>query len=203
MPKRRALGANGRFGPVALIPDQAWREGLVNAVIHRSYGWAGDHIRLEVFPDRIEITNPGGLPGLCDAAKPLDIRRYARNPRIARVCAEMGIAQELGEGIKRMFKTMRDAGLDDPVYTAASTQVRLTLYMSQRLRERDDLAAVALTIIQAMRQAAVPLGTGQIAQLAGISNPTANRYLKQLQADGIVIWDRSSPRDPQATWRLA
>ncbi|MDR2373439.1 MAG: hypothetical protein LBD77_04940 [Bifidobacteriaceae bacterium] len=40
-PKRRALTAEGRFGPMPLIPDQAWLEGLVNAVIHRSYGWAG------------------------------------------------------------------------------------------------------------------------------------------------------------------
>jgi ATP-dependent DNA helicase RecG len=203
MPKRRALNADGRFGPIALIPDQAWREGLVNAVIHRSYGWAGDHIRVEIFPDRIEITNPGGLPGLGDAAKPLEIKRYARNPRIARVCAEMGIAQELGEGIRRMFKTMRDANLEDPVYSVAPTQVRLTLYMSQRTSEYDGLPATAQAIIQALRQAAAPLGTSQIAQLADVSGPTASRYLKQLQAAGIVHRQASSANDPKATWHLS
>ncbi|MXX00130.1 MAG: hypothetical protein F4Z79_00690 [Acidimicrobiia bacterium] len=42
--------------------------------------------------------------------------RYARNPNIARVCADMRYGQELGEGIRRMFDQMRREGLADPVY---------------------------------------------------------------------------------------
>lgn len=38
-PTRRAFVASaGRFGPMALVPEEVWLEGLVNAVIHRSYG---------------------------------------------------------------------------------------------------------------------------------------------------------------------
>ncbi|MDR1186439.1 MAG: putative DNA binding domain-containing protein [Bifidobacteriaceae bacterium] len=203
LPKRRALTPNGRFGPVPLIPRDAWREGLVNAVIHRSYAWAGDHIRVEIFPDRLEITSPGGLPGIGDPANPLQIRRYARNPRIARVTAEMGIAQELGEGIQRMFTIMRDAGMNDPVYSAGPNQVRVTLYASARNTELDALAPTAATIVHILRRADSPLGTSQIAQLAQVTSQTALRHLKQLQTAGVVIRRGTSARDPRATWTLA
>ena len=45
------LGPSGRFRPTSLIPEPAWLEGLVNAVIHRSYSLGGDHIRVSLFAD--------------------------------------------------------------------------------------------------------------------------------------------------------
>jgi ATP-dependent DNA helicase RecG len=126
-PRRRALKADGVVGEVPLVPEDAWLEGLVNAAIHRSYSLAGDHIRIEIFSNRIEITSPGRFPGLVDAANPLEAPRYARNPRIARVCADLQFGQELGEGIRRMFEEMRLAGLVDPLYEETPASVRLTL----------------------------------------------------------------------------
>src|SRR5438093_8115057 len=102
------------------------RGGLVNAVLHRSYSMSGDHIRVEIFPNRIEIENPGRFPGLADPSTPLSISRYARNPRIVRVCSDLGIAR-LGEGIRRIFGQMRALGLTDPIYTQTSGPVRLVL----------------------------------------------------------------------------
>jgi ATP-dependent DNA helicase RecG len=69
--------------------------------------------RRAVLPDRVEIESPGRFRGIVDPARPLDIARYARNPRIARVCSDLSITQELGEGIRRMFEEMRDSGLGD------------------------------------------------------------------------------------------
>lgn len=43
LPKRRALGRDGKFANTALIPEDAWLEALVNAVVHRSYSVSGDH----------------------------------------------------------------------------------------------------------------------------------------------------------------
>ena len=112
LPHRRALSpTSGRFEPIPIIPTDAWLEGLVNAVVHRSYSLGGDHIRVEIYPDRLEIESPGRFPGLADPTHPLQISRFARNPRIARVCADLRIGQELGEGIKRIFEEMRAVGL--------------------------------------------------------------------------------------------
>lgn len=62
-----------------------------------------------------------------DRESPLAATRFARNPRIARVCADLQFGQELGEGIRRMFDEMRQAGLTDPHYRQRSGSVQLTL----------------------------------------------------------------------------
>jgi len=202
-PVRRALvGATGRFGDVPLVPEDAWLEGLVNAVVHRSYSVAGDHIRIEIFDDRIEVWSPGRFPGLVDLSDPLDATRFARNPRIARVCSDLSFGQELGEGIRRMFEEMRQAGLDDPVYRQASGGVHLTLLAEPRDRELDArLSDRARAIMAALREGG-RLSTGEVAESLDISRPVAQRELRALMEVGVIEWVGKSPRDPRAFWRL-
>lgn len=205
IPDRRALGASGRFEPVPVIPRDAWLEGLVNAVLHRSYSMAGDHVRVEIFPNRLEIVSPGRFPGLVDPTRPLDIDRYARNPRLARVCSDLGIAQEIGEGIRRIYAEMRARGLTDPLYTQTAAAVQLTLFFADALppEVRRSLPTGALNILDLLRRAGRPLGTGQVAEAAEVTRPTASRHLQRLQDAGLVVWEGQSPKDPRAAWRLA
>ncbi|MDR0782925.1 MAG: putative DNA binding domain-containing protein [Propionibacteriaceae bacterium] len=202
IPQRNALGDSGRFEALPMIPRKAWLEGLVNAVIHRSYSVQGDHIRVELFPNRIEISSPGRFPSFADPNNPTSIMRYARNPRIARVMAELGYAYELGEGIKRMFGWMRERGLSEPVYNQTSGHVLLTLFANPAASTRS-LPKGAANILELVRQAGVPLGTGEVAELSGYSRPTVIRHLTTLRAAGLVVWKGESPRDPHATWAIA
>lgn len=201
-PTRRALLPSGRFGPVGLIPEDAWLEGVVNAVVHRSYGAIGDHVRVGVFDDRIEIESPGRFPGIVRLDDPLRVTRFARNPRIARVCADLGFGQEFGEGIRRMFEEMRAAGLGDPAYRQTSGSVVLTLWTEPADRALDaQLPDETRTIVTALRGAG-RLSTGEIAQLAGVSRPVAVARLKALRRLGLIEWVGTSARDPRAYWRL-
>lgn len=204
VPKVQALAPSGRFEARPIIPRDAWLEGLVNAVLHRSYSMAGDHIRVEIFPNRVEVENPGRFPGLADPAKPLSITRYARNPRIIRVCSDLGIARELGEGIKRIFNEMRTLGLTDPIYTQTSGSVRLVLSSANALPEsiRSCLPAAARRVLDTLRLEGRPLSTGQIAELAGIARPTAIRHLQTLRSHDLVNWEGQGPNDPHASWVL-
>jgi len=204
VPRLQVLGSNGKFEPRPIIPRDVWLEGLVNAVIHRSYSMAGDHIRVEIYPNRIEIENPGRFPGLVDLSKPLSISRYARNPRVARVCSDLGIARELGEGIKRIFTQMRNRGLTDPIYSQTSGSVRLTLSSANALSEevRNQLPKGAIAVLDALRIGGKPIGTGQLAELVGIARPTAIRHLQRLRDHGLVAWDGKSATDPRASWRI-
>lgn len=203
MPRRRTLGPSGRFEGTPIIPRDAWLEGLVNAVVHRSYSISGDHIRVEIFPNRMEITSPGRFPGLADTTNPESISRNARNPRITRVAADLGITQELGEGIRRIFQEMRGAGLTDPLYIQSSATVRLTLLASSAIpRETEEaLGTTALKVWDALRAVQRPLGTGQIAELVGMARPTVLRSLQRLRENNLVVWEGASPKDPRATWR--
>jgi len=202
-PVRRALVSDtGRFGEVPLIPEDAWLEGMVNAVVHRSYSLAGDHIRVDVFDDRIEISSPGRFPGLVDLSDPLRSTRFARNPRIARVCSDLHFGQELGEGIRRIFEEMRAAGLVDPVYRQTSGSVLLTLSADPADRALDArLPEEARLIMTALRERE-RLSTGEIAEALGLSRPATLQRLKVLLGEGLIEWVGKSARDPRAYWRL-
>lgn len=201
-PKRRSLGEDGRFVATDLVPRDAWLEGLVNAVIHRSYSLAGDHIRVEIFPNRIEIESPGRFPGLVDPSKPLEISRFARNPRIARVCADLRIGQELGEGIKRIFAEMRNVGLTDPVYKQGAGSVRLRLEAIPRLDPEvaKRLPKGSQSVLDLLRGARAPMGTGEVAEALRMSRPTATSRLQALRDEGLIEWIGKSPNDPRAAW---
>lgn len=201
-PTRRALSEGGTFEDVPLVPEDAWLEGIVNAAVHRSYSMAGDHIRVEIFDDRIEISSPGRFPGLVDLDDPLQVMRFARNPRIARVCADLRLGQELGEGIRRMFEEMRQAGLTDPVYKQTSGSVELQLLaepVDRRLEER--LPGHARAITRTLRSVG-RMSTGEVTEALGISRPVVQKELNALREAGIVEWVGKSPKDPRAYWQL-
>lgn len=205
IPARRALTSSGIFEDIPIVPQDAWLEGLVNAVTHRSYSLAGDHVRVEIFEDRLEIESPGRFPGLVDPGRPLDIDRYARNPRVARVLADLGVTRELGEGIKRMFDEMKANGLTDPFYRQSSSAVRLVLRAASRLdpEVRARLPRGAAEIVDVMREVGRPLSTGEIVELTRASRPTVNKRLASLRDEGLVTWNGTSPKDPRASWSLA
>ena len=170
--------------------------------MHRSYSYAGDHIRVEIFDDRIEVSSPGRFPGLSDPSDPREVMRFARNPRIARVCAELRFGQELGEGIRRMFDEMRSAGLTDPTFTQTSTSVQLTLSsftvnveLEQRLMPRQ---RQLLSLLRAHDG----LSTGDAVDASGWSRPVVLKDLGQLRDLGLIEWLGRSRNDPWAFWRV-
>ena len=202
-PVRRALVEGGKFGDVALVPEDAWLEGIVNAAIHRSYSAGGDHIRVEIFDDRIEISSPGRFPGLVDVTQPLSATRFARNPRIARVCSDLDFGQELGEGIRRMFEEMRAAGLNDPIYRQTSGSVELTLLAEPIDRQLEARLPEKARAIAAALRHDERLSTGEVAELLGVSRPVAQRELATLKKAEVIEWVGKSPQDPRAYWRLS
>ena len=201
-PVRSAFDSDaGGFTDVPLVPEDAWLEGLVNAAVHRSYSNQGDHIHVDIFDDRIEITSPGRFPGQVDIDDVLAIRRLARNPRIVKVCFDLKICKEMGEGIKRIFKEMRDADLDDPLYTQTDSSVTLTLSTEARHRQLDrQYILEAGTVMAALRQAD-RLGTGEIAELlTGRSRPWTIQLLDAMRSSKMISWNGKSKKNPRAFW---
>ncbi len=201
LPSAIRLGSAGRFGPSTLIPEFAWLEAIVNAAIHRSYSLGGDHVRVELFADRLEVESPGRLPGLVRLEN-IRSTRFARNPRIARAMNDLRYGRELGEGVDRMFQEMERAGLPDPVYRQGPASVRVTLLA-------DPLAARLLRHlpIGSERFAEYLTRTGRVTtsqavDLLDVSRPTALGYLHQLQEVLLVEHVGSAPKDPRGFWRL-
>ena len=92
------------------IPEEALREALVNAVTHRDYLNKGASVTVEIYDDRVEISNPGGLPkGL--AKKDFGKISICRNPLIARLMLRAKYIEKMGTGIAKMRSLVKRAGL--------------------------------------------------------------------------------------------
>ena len=112
-------------------PQEAVREALVNAVVHRDYSRRGQRIRVFIFDDRIEVYSPGTLPpGVSlEKMRRLEPQSVLRNPIIVGVFRDLGsrYIERLGTGIRRMALAMEGHGLPRPRFEELGSEFRVTL----------------------------------------------------------------------------
>ena len=91
------------------IPENAFREAIANAMIHR-FLVINACIRVSMFDDRIEISFPGGLPSGMSEAEYLDGQiSMIRNPIIGNVFYRLRYIEMFGTGIKRINKSYHNS----------------------------------------------------------------------------------------------
>lgn len=115
LPVRYEITGAPRRREVLEIPEGALREAVINAVAHRDYFERGANVMVEIFDDRIEISNPGGL---VKGLKPEDFGKKSilRNPNIASLLHRADYIEKMGTGIARMRRLMREAKLSPPKF---------------------------------------------------------------------------------------
>ena len=82
------------------FPEEAVREAVVNALVHRDYSIVGTDVMLVIFSDRLEVVSPGRLP---NTVTPEGMRlgmRYARNQTLVNVMRDYGYVDARGMGIR-------------------------------------------------------------------------------------------------------
>ena len=107
-------------------PVQVLREALLNALAHRDYGLAGATIDITVWDDRIEIRSPGSLPGHINEQN-MRVEHFSRNRRLMRVLRDIGLVEEFGEGVDRMYREMEARLMPPPEFEATPSSVTVTL----------------------------------------------------------------------------
>jgi len=107
-------------------PEIALREILLNAVVHRSYE-STTPIRVSVFPDRIEITSPGGLFGEVTLENFRTQSSY-RNPVLAEALKTLGFVNRFGYGIRRAERSLSENGNRPLDVRIESTAVLVTIW---------------------------------------------------------------------------
>lgn len=99
------------------IPLEVLREAIVNALMHRDYSIAGTQVSIEVYDDRVEVVNPGGLlKGL--SIKELGALSVRRNELIADLFFRLHKVERIGMGIQKMKEAMAVAGLREPTFSS-------------------------------------------------------------------------------------
>ena len=122
-------------------PQDALREALINALIHRDYITMGSEIHISIYDDRIEITSPGGMYG----NKPIQdldlssVPSKRRNPVIADVFQRVDYAERRGTGLGKILNGYRNSERKPKFYSDES-MFRTTLYNLNYGTERDKYA---------------------------------------------------------------
>ncbi len=81
---------------VDLVPEEAFRESVANALIHRAWD-LNANIRISMYDDRIEITSPGGLiNGITKDEYITGMISMLRNPIISNIFYRLGIVEIFG-----------------------------------------------------------------------------------------------------------
>ena len=98
------------------IPETAFKETIINSLAHRDYYDKGARITIEVFDDRVEISNPGGLISAVPRNE-FGKRSASRNPLIFGLFERMRLVEQIGSGITRIRDVMKDEGLTPPEFS--------------------------------------------------------------------------------------
>ena len=87
---------------IRLYPEQVVRELLINAIAHKSYTISGD-VFIQVYPDRLEISNSGGLP-LGITKNNILHQRHRRNPHLINLLYDLNLMEGEGSGYDMIYE---------------------------------------------------------------------------------------------------
>lgn len=122
---------------IAEIPQEAIREALVNAFVHRDYSNLGRDIKLGVYDDIVNIVSPGAFPNTILEEDIANGRSEIRNKVVARVFKELGYIEQWGSGIKRIKSHCIDSGLKEPHIEEKNDFVDVEFYRIANATESD------------------------------------------------------------------
>ena len=107
-------------------PDDVVREALANAFVHRRLDLP-DPVHVEHFDDSLSITSMGPLVSGVTVDNILTAASRPRNRLLARAFRSLGLIEELGTGVGRMYRSMLRLGKPPPSYQASADSVRVSL----------------------------------------------------------------------------
>ncbi len=124
---------NGIRQDVTAFPRAAVRELIANMLIHQDLAATGAGPMVEVFPDRIEISNPG--ESLVAAERMIDAPPRSRNESVAGLMRRFGICEERGSGIDKAMFAIEFAQLPPPLFETPPGATRVTIFASRPFNE--------------------------------------------------------------------
>ena len=120
---------------VAMYPELAVRELVANALIHQDLFISGAGPTVEIFSDRIEITNPG--EPLVDTQRFVDSPPRSRNERLASLMRRFRICEERGSGIDKVVFQVEFFQLPAPLFENPDGSTRAVLFAHKPLQAMD------------------------------------------------------------------
>jgi ATP-dependent DNA helicase RecG len=118
---------------VRVYPELAVRELLANAIIHQDFSISGTSTMIEIFDNRIEITNPG--KPLIDTKRFIDHSPESRNEMLAGFMRRMNFCEERGSGIDKVIDAIEIFQLPAPEFIEGDNYTRVVMFSPKSLRQ--------------------------------------------------------------------
>lgn len=111
-------------------PMDAVREAVLNALVHRDYSIYTESkpIQLNLYEDRMEISNPGGLYGRLTVDQLGHVQPDTRNPVLATALEIMNQTENRYSGIPTIRYAMEQRHLPEPVFKSSTGEFKVVLY---------------------------------------------------------------------------
>jgi len=108
------------------IPEEAFREAIANALIHRDWGIQAN-IKISMFDDKVEIVSPGSLPsGVSEEDYLKGNLSKLRNPLIADIFFRLHFVERFGTGILRIKDSYAES-VTKPEFIISDTTIKIVL----------------------------------------------------------------------------
>lgn len=119
---------------VKMFPKQALRELIANALVHQDFLATGASVMIEMYADRVEISNPG--------TPPISVERFideyrSRNERVADLMRRLGICEEKGSGVDKVVKAVEAHQLPPPDFRVGEVRTTAVLFSYKEFEKLD------------------------------------------------------------------
>lgn len=163
------------------IPEEAFREAVANALIHRAWD-VESQIRILMFDDRLEVISPGGLPFGISETEYLSGRiSVLRNRNLANVFYRLGFVEIFGTGITRI-KQLYESGLRKPDFEVTENTIKIALpIFEENLNLTEDEQAVYKILSRTILK---PIS--EIAPYVSFGKSKTTQLLKDMSQKGVI-----------------
>lgn len=160
---------------VSKIPEEAFRETIANAIVHRSWD-ISNNIKIAFYENKIEVISPGNLPS--DISEKEDLNNTIsslKNPIIANIFFRLKYIEKFGTGIRRIIESYSNATLK-PIFQILDNYISVTLpILSYKYAVTVD-EKIIIDFIESNNQ----LSSGQLVNLTKFNKSKVIRLLNRL-----------------------
>lgn len=193
VPRNEVIGQALRK-EVPMYPEPAIREIVANALIHQDFSITGAGPMIEIFADRMEVTNPG--QPLIKTERFLDSPPRSRNEILASFMRRINVCEERGTGVDKVVFQTELYQLPAPLFETPPGSTRAVLFAHRPLREMDRADRSRACYLHACLRYVErdPMTNASLRARLGISEPNksmASRIIADATKDGLI-----KPEDP-------
>ena len=164
-------------------PEEALREALLNALVHRDYAYSAGTL-LSIFDDRIEFVSIGGLVKGISMEDILLGVSVTRNEKLANVFYRLGLIEAYGIGVPKIIKSYEDFPVK-PKFEASDNAFKITLPNKNTGVEEKSLSEQEYTVV-GLAKKKTEITRKDVEKLLNVSQTMSGRILKHLVNGGIL-----------------